>query len=199
MLTDIALKQLKPQQKLYKVADRDGMYAAVAPSGHITFRFDYRLAGRRETLTIGRYGAGGVSLAKAREQCLKARQAVEEGRSPAQQKQRDKRRIAAGETFGAISKRWLKEAPMADSTRAMRKSIFDRDIYPVWKSRRLDEITPDDLRAQCIKVKDRGAPATAIHVRDIVKQIYAFAILHGEKIANPANEVAPASIATFTC
>jgi hypothetical protein len=25
MLTDVALKQLKPQQKLYKVADRDGI------------------------------------------------------------------------------------------------------------------------------------------------------------------------------
>jgi len=197
MLTDVALKQLRPQQKLYKVADRDGMYAAVAPSGQITFRYDYRLAGRRETLTIGRYGPGGVSLSKAREQCVKARQAVEAGRSPAQEKQRDKRRIAAGETFGIIGKRWLKDAPMADSTRAMRKAIFDRDIFPVWKNRRLTEITPDDLRAQCIKVKERGAPATAIHVRDIVKQIYAFAILHGEKIANPANEVGPASIATF--
>jgi hypothetical protein len=37
MLTDIALKQLKPRQKLYKVADRDGMSAAVAPSGKVTF------------------------------------------------------------------------------------------------------------------------------------------------------------------
>ena len=44
MLTDVALKQLRPQQKLYKVADRDGMYVAVAPSGQITFRYDYRLA-----------------------------------------------------------------------------------------------------------------------------------------------------------
>ena len=46
-------------------------------------------------------------------------------------------------------------------------------------------------------IVDRGAPATAIHVRDIVKQIYGFAILHGEKVANPADEVGPASIATF--
>ena len=38
---------------------------------------------------------------------------------------------------------------------------------------------------------------TAIHVRDILKQIYGFAILHGEKVANPADEVGPASIATF--
>src|ERR1700682_592717 len=116
MLTDVALKQLKPKQKLYKVADRDGMYVAVAPSGQITFRYDYRLAGRRETLTIGRYGPGGVSLSKAREQCVKARQAVEEGRSPAQQKQRDKRRIAAGETIGAVGKRQAKNTATGGHT-----------------------------------------------------------------------------------
>ena len=49
----------------------------------------------------------------------------------------------------------------------------------------------------CGKVKDCGAPATAIHVRDIIKQIFAYAILHGEKVKNPADEVGPASIATF--
>jgi hypothetical protein len=64
---------------------------------------------------------------------------------------------------------------MADSTRSMRKSIFDRDILPFWKQRLLTEITPDDLRQLCAKVKARGAPATAIHVRDIVKQIFAYA------------------------
>jgi integrase len=49
----------------------------------------------------------------------------------------------------------------------------------------------------CAKVKERGAPATAVHVRDIVKLVYAFAILHGEKVPNPTDEVGPASIATF--
>lgn len=50
----------------------------------------------------------------------------------------------------------------------------------------MTEITPDDLPAFCGKVADRGAPATAIHVRDIVKQIYAFAVLHNAKVASPA-------------
>lgn len=197
MLTDTALKHLKSKTKKYKVTDRDGMYVLVIPSGAKTFRLDYRLNGRRETLTIGRYGPGGLSLAEARERCLAAKKEVAEGRSPAQEKQRAKRRIALGETFGAVGQRWIKSAPMAESTRAMRKAIFDRDILPVWKNRLLTEIAPDDLRAQCLKVKDRGAPATAIHVRDIVKQIYAYAILNGEKVPNPAEEVAPASIATF--
>ena len=40
-------------------------------------------------------------------------------------------------------------------------------------------------------------PATAIHVRDILKQVYGFAIPHGEKVGNAAEEVGPASIATF--
>src|SRR5579862_5605663 len=102
MLTDMALKKLKPKGKIYKVADRDGMYVAIAPSGQITFRYDYRLAGRRETLTIGRYGPDGVSLANAREVCLAARKMVAEGRSPAQEKQREKRRLSDAQTFGGV-------------------------------------------------------------------------------------------------
>lgn len=195
MLTDRALKQLKAKEKDYKVSDRDSMYAVVKPSGAIIFRYDYRLNGRRETLTIGRYDANGISLARAREKCLEARRTVAEGQSPAQEKQREKRRLREVRSFGDFGERWFKEATMADSTRAMRRIIFDRDIVPSWKNRLLTEISPDDLRALCGKVKDRGAPVTAIHVRDIVKQIFGFAILHGEKVANPADEVGPASIA----
>jgi integrase len=79
----------------------------------------------------------------------------------------------------------------------MRKSIVDRDILPAFQNRQLNEITADDLRALCNKVKARGAPATAVHIRDIVKQVYAFAVLHGEKVDNPAESVGAASIATF--
>jgi len=86
---------------------------------------------------------------------------------------------------------------MADSPRAMRKTIFERDILPTLGKRLLAEISADDLRQLCAAVKDRGAPATALHVRDIVKQIFGFAILHGEKVSNPADEVGPSSIATF--
>jgi integrase len=96
-----------------------------------------------------------------------------------------------------VGRKWLKEARMAESTRSMRQAIFDRDIFPHWKGRLLEEITPDDLRALCMRIKGRGAPATALHVRDIVKQIYAFAKLHGERVENPASEVLPAAIASF--
>ncbi len=197
MLTDTALRNLKPKSRIYKASDRDGMYVAVSPTGAITFRYDYRLNGRRETLTIGRYGPAGMSLAMAREMLLDAKRAVAQGVSPALEKQRAKRRLTAVKTFGEMLERWLADVRMADSTRAMRRSIIDRDILPVFRNRRLMEIAPDDLRALCTKVKSRGAPATAVHIRDIVKQVYAFAVLHGEKVANPADDVKAASIATF--
>jgi integrase len=198
MLTDAALKSFKPKAKMYKVSDRDGMYVRVAPSGAISFRLDYRLNGRRETVYLGRYARDGISLARARELCIDARRAIAEGRSPAIEKQREKRRIKEAKSFGQFGEKWLTNATMADSTRAMRRSIFERELMPVWRNRLLTEITPDDLRAHCGKIVERGAPATAIHVRDILKQIYGFAILHGEKVANPADNVGPASIATFT-
>lgn len=197
MLTDTALINLKPKSKIYKVLGRDGTSVAVSAAGSITFRYDYRLNGRRETITLGRYELAGMSLETARERLLDAKRSVYLGLSAALKKQWAERRLTAAETFGQMTERWLADARMADSTHSMRKHIIDRDILPVFQNRKLKKVTPDDLRALCNKVKARGAPATAIHVRDIVKQVYAFAILYGERLANPADDVKAASIATF--
>ena len=65
---------------------------------------------------------------------MDAKRAVTEGRSPSQEKQRDKRRAADAKTFEEYTVKWLAEARMADSTRSMRKSIIDRDILPLIKN-----------------------------------------------------------------
>jgi hypothetical protein len=82
MLTDAALKHLNPRDKPYKVADRDGMYVRVSTNGTISFRYDYRINGRRETVTFGKYGATGLSLARARAKCIDARRMIQDGLSP---------------------------------------------------------------------------------------------------------------------
>ena len=46
---------------------------------------------------------------------------------------------------------------------AMRRTIYERDVLSEFRKRLLPEIAPEELRALCAKVKDRGAPATAIH------------------------------------
>ncbi|HEY0212709.1 MAG TPA: Arm DNA-binding domain-containing protein [Paenirhodobacter sp.] len=123
-MTDAALKFLKPKAKMYKVSDRDGMYVRFAPSGAISFRLDYRLNGRRETVYLGRYARDGISLARARELCIDARRSIAEGRSPAIEKQREKRRIKEAKSFGQFGEKWQTNATMAD--RPPRRALWRR-------------------------------------------------------------------------
>lgn len=134
----------------------------VSPRGTIIFRLDYRLNGRRETLTIGRHASKeGISLLMAHERRLEARKAITEGQAPSQEKQREKCRMSEAKTFDEFTKRWLEEARMADRTKPKRKSIIGRDITPVFQNRLLAEIGSEDLRNLCAKAKARWPPPCA--------------------------------------
>ena len=162
------------------------MYAYVSSTGAVSFRYDYRINGRRETLVIGKYSRDGISLSVARERCLDARHMVREGISPAKERQRENQKLREARSLGQFAEIWFRNARMAESTKAMRRVIYDRDISPTLCLRLLKEIKPEDVRSVCLRVKDRGAPATAIHVRDIIKQIYAFARLSSSWDLSPS-------------
>lgn len=197
MLTDTKLRNLKPKEKLYKVNDRDGLYVAVTPAGAISFRYNYAIHGRQETVTFGRYGVGGITLAEARERLGEAKKLVAAGKSPAKEKARDKARIKDAETFGAWAEKWLRGYQMADSTRNMRRSLFERELKSKFGNQKLTEITHEDLRALTDAIVERGAPAPAVQTRDIVLQVYRWAIERGQKVDNPAELVRPTTIAKF--
>ncbi|WP_163111134.1 Arm DNA-binding domain-containing protein, partial [Acinetobacter baumannii] len=64
----------KPKEKPFKLADGQGLYLEVRPSGLKVWRMKYsRPGGQENTLTFGEYGRRGVSLARAREERRKAR------------------------------------------------------------------------------------------------------------------------------
>lgn len=130
MLTDAELRNTLGKTKVYKKTDRDGLYVLVTPTGGIAFKYDYRFNGRRETVTFGSYGPTGLSLARAPEKLVEAKRQIAEGVSPALDKQRVKRRLKEAQRFEQVAIRWMDLAPMADSTRNMRRSIFNREILP---------------------------------------------------------------------
>jgi hypothetical protein len=97
MLTDAALKHLKPKEWT------------------LTFQLDYRVNGRRETVTFGKYGPAGLSLARARELRIDAKRAIAKRRSPAIEKQREKRGLLEAKSFGEFGEKWLTaREPCAD-------------------------------------------------------------------------------------
>lgn len=197
MLTDTKLRNLKPKEKLYKVNDRDGLYVAVTPAGSISFRYNYAINGRQETITFGRYGVGGITLAEAREQLNEAKKMVAAGKSPAKEKARNKARIKDADTFEAWAEKWLRGYQMAESTRDMRRAIFERELKAKFGNQKLPEITHEDLRALTDAIVERGAPATAVHAREVVFQVFRWAMERGQKVENPAELVRPTAIARF--
>ncbi|EFD1087246.1 integrase [Escherichia coli] len=197
MLTDTKLKNLKPQDKLYKVSDRDGLYVAVLTSGTVSFRYDYRINGRRETLVIGQYGRDGISLAEAREELIAAKKLLKAGQSPAAAKRDGIKKIRGAETFAVHTDSYMKHVILADSTRAMKQAVIDRDILPVLGNKMMAEITTSMVRDLCDRIVERGGRATAVQAREIISSVYRHANDRGHGLFNPAADIKPSSIAIF--
>jgi integrase len=197
VLTDTKLKSLKPQDKLYKVSDRDGLYVAVLTSGTVSFRYDYRINGRRETLVIGQYGRDGISLAEAREELIAAKKLLKAGQSPAAAKRDGIKKIRGAETFAVHTDSYMKHVILAESTRAMKQALIDRDILPVLGNKMMTEITTSMVRDLCDRIVERGGRATAVQAREIISSVYRHANDRGHGLFNPAADIKPSSIAIF--
>ena len=213
MLTDMQLRALRPAQKNYKVSDQQGLYVVVTRTGVISFRFDYKINGRRETLVVGRYDSSlgmrkpresavldfgmSVTLAEARLLLARAHRSVEKGESPSRAKVEKRAEAAEVFTFGKWAEKYFEEAALAASTKAMRKYVYDRNLSAEFGRLKLEEITPARLLARCEKIKQRGVVAPAIHAREIVLQVFRFVQDRGLKVDNPAEAIRPRAIATF--
>ncbi|MGM8447293.1 tyrosine-type recombinase/integrase [Enterobacter bugandensis] len=99
--------------------------------------------------------------------------------------------------FRDFEKHWRKTWNVAESTRALRLSIMDKEVLPHFGKRTLKEISHIDLRILCEEIRDRGAPSTALNVRHLVSKVFEFTIDRGVEVDNPALRVKAKSIATF--
>jgi hypothetical protein len=137
-----------------------------------------------------------LSLAEARLLLARARRDVEQGISPSRAKVEKRVEAAEALTFGKWVEKYFAEANLAESTRAMRRSIYDRNLAAEFGRLKLDEITPLLRMARCEKIRERGAAAPAVQARDIVLQVYRFVQARGLTVDNPAEAIRPSAIAT---
>lgn len=119
------------------------------------------------------------------------------GKAPAKEKARDKARVKDAETFGAWAEKWLRGYQMADSTHDMRRGKYERELKPKFSNRKLIEITHEDLRALTDAIVEQGRPSMAVLCREIMIQVFRWAIESGQKVENPVDLVRPSTIAKF--
>lgn len=110
-------------------------------------------------------------------------------------RRRHKARVKDAETFGAWAEKRLRGYQMADSTRDACRSIYERELKPKFGNQKLAR-SPMRFATLTDAIVERGAPATA-GAREVVLQIYRWAIERGQKVENPAELVRPMTIARF--
>ncbi len=173
-LSDTAIKNAKPQDKPYKIADDKGMYLLVNPNGSKYFRLDYRYNKKRKTLALGTYPA--TTLKMAREKMNNARELLANGIDPCLD--RKIKKIATVEnSFKAIALEWY-EKKLSDKSANYQKRItasLNNDLFPWLGDRVIGDIKPSGLLVALRRIELRSKE-TAHKAMQMCGQIFRYAV-----------------------
>ena len=175
MLTDRAITQARPKEKLYRLSDNtgNGLSLEVSPEGGKRWRFRYRFNGIPKMISLGTYPL--VALKEARDRAIEARKAVEHGIDPSAQ-----RRAAQSEnTFKTVAKDWFDRFTPTTSPRYAAEvwARLEREAFPFIGDMPLTDIDPPTVLSVLRRTEDRGVIITAHKVKSHISQIFKFAIV----------------------
>ena len=183
-LTDTAIKALKPKVKRYTVSDERGLVLEVFPTGGMLWHHRYRLNGKQERVTLGRYPA--LSLKLARKLRDERATLVALGQSPAQQKRLAKVAAADATTVSEFGERFFREIVAKDRRDVtIPRRYFDKSIVPAIGSKPVRDVGTEDVRAIIWKKKDEGFDAAAGNIRGVLKRLFDYAMTAGLVSVNP--------------
>jgi len=185
-LSAMKVKQAKPKDKTYKLADGHGLNLEVRPSGAKYWRLSYRYQQKQKTLAIGVYPV--VSLADARRAALKAKRLIHNGYDPVIEKRRQK--IANGRNiFSVMAVEWFKkESGRWSKSHAERVwQTIKADALPYLGNMPIAEIRTHDVLHVIREIEARGALDVAGRVKQRISAIFRYAIQTGYAEFNPVD------------
>ncbi len=179
-LTDVRIKQAKPREKPYKLADERGLYLEIAPAGGKWWRFKYRFDKKEKRLSLGVYPD--VTLAVARDRRDEARRLLANGIDPSQHRQATKKTKAGllENSFEAVAREWHAKQSKVWSANHADKVIrrFERDVFPWIGSRPIADITTPELLTVLQRI-ERRALETAHRAMQTCGQVFRYAVATG--------------------
>jgi len=191
MLTDKAIRALKPKEKPYKVADGLGLHLRVQPNGVLLWRFKYRLAGKEQLVALGKYPE--VSLALARERRDSLRKTLSTGIDPASQRRAMKvaHANAAANSFEVVAQEWFeRNAPRWVPKHSVKiKERLKRDVYPFIGSRPISDISPSDVLGVLRRIEGRGAVETAHRALGNISMVFRYAVATERVTSDPCRDL----------
>lgn len=195
-LTNTEAQKAKPAEKPWKLADRNGLYLLVQPTGSKLWRWKYRYKGKEKLMALGTFPL--VSLAQARDALDDGRRLLEQDMDPmAERKQsKDQQRRADEGSFDAVARLWWQSWKPARNERHAAYVLrrMEMDVFPAIGAKPIGEINAPDLVAMLKPIADRGALDIAKRALENCGQVFRYAIAHGLAQRNPATDIKPADV-----
>jgi integrase len=177
MLSDTAIRNLKPRQTAHKIFDGGGLFLLVTPENGKYWRFKYRFLGKEKGLSLGVYPD--VGLKEARERRDEMRKLVAAGIDPGMNRKAQKAAGAnnAANTFEVIARQYVEtRESWVPAHKARVLSRFEADVFPWVGKRPVADIDAPDVFEICDRIQKRGAVDTAHRACASCGQVFRYAI-----------------------
>lgn len=191
-LTALEVSKSKAGEKPFKLADGEGMYLLVLPTGSKYWRMDYRLDGKRKTLALGTFPD--VSLEQARSKRADARKLIRNGIDPSGMKkaaklERRKVEQVAENCFRNLATEFHKvKSPMWTVGHAKQwLGNLEKYAMPVIGDRPITEIEPMEVMQIMRTMEAQGIYETRDRLLQTIGAVFKYAMATGRARTNPAD------------
>ena len=188
-LTDAKIKAAKSKSKQYKLNDSEGLSLVVTPKGRKWWSFRYQVNGKRTELSLGTYPY--ISLQDARISRGELKTQLAKGVDPSRKRKEDKRRASASEAFEEIAREWFGKQEPGWSERHARTTLerMEKNIFPFIGKRPISDLGVEDMLGVVQRCERRGAVETARRIRQIMSQVFRYAVAAGRAERDPAADI----------
>lgn len=184
-LTEAKIKALAIKEKTYRVADENGLFLEVRPSGSRVWRHRYSFQNHPSIITYGEYPF--VTLKEARGKRDGTRSLVAHGVAPSKGDGINAP-AAPKDNFGTVALAWLdlkKRGSHCEKNKQVTEWRVNKYIIPMLGNRDIADITSADLLEFGQDIQRMGYMETAHRVMSIVGKIYQYAIIKGYVANDP--------------
>jgi integrase len=197
-LTDVKCRNAKGQIKPCKLSDGGGLHLLVKADGAKYWRLAYRWHGKQRTLALGVYPAVGLMEARAARDDAKRTLAANVDPSAVKRERMHAAKVAIGNTFEVVAREWhdnWKDARTPYYAGQILRRL-EADVFPAIGRRPIAELEPPELLDMLRKVEKRGVNETARRLKQLIGQIFRFAIVTGRAKRDPSADLKDALRAT---
>lgn len=188
-LTVNQIKNAKPGPKRRVMFDGGGLHIEISPKGVKTWKLQYRVGDRRNTITLGQWSD--YSLAEAREWRENVKSKVRAGEDPAAEARRAKRERPLAETFEEVAREWHERQKVKwNAVHAGRVlGRLENDVFPLFGNIPVNEVSHRDCLDLIERIEGRGAYETTRKVMQYIGRVMKYAIATERAEHNPASNV----------